>query len=1047
MPEAGYTFLPWCRQGIVAELSMPDTGQPLDPQSAVRVGVTITGAGSGGIDVAVLGPGDVTGIDPRLVVRTEPRPGTTAFESNHLAAIDLDLPDLPWMLTPAAPGGNLLRPWIALVAVEQQEGVRVGVEAGSPLPVLRIESPADARTELPDPADLTLWVHAQLLADATIGAEAVPGELAARPEANVSRLVCPRRLRAGARYFACVVPTFDVGARRGLGGPPPDGAAMQPAWGSTRSVRIPVYFHWEFATGPEGDFETLAARLRPHASSARVGRAPMHVGKAQPSVVELPEGDPEAIVDMDGALRAPAGNDLRLGEIDLRIRSGLLDAVNAASRTMYGSEEALAVGPPLYGGFHANRHAVTGDVPEWLRELNIDPRPRVAAGLGAEIVRRNQEDLMHAAWVQLGDIRKANDTLNAIRLSLEAARKLHACHLVSLPAEGLVALAAPIGRRTLVTTPGGKVTLPAAIHPTSLPDATTSPALRRLASPRRLLLRAVARRNGATFAPAVLRKLARGSDEVDPTRFVADGLVRMSSLGSLRILADPDAPVDLSPLGIAGSLPARRVMQQVDLAGRLSSMRTTRVDVRIRPTASTVGLTGAAQVAAIAGIPDVGGDERADLLRELPAIAATKPRAGGFVVTSQEGEPARIDVLDALSDGTITLRTEPASPNVVVGRVDAQLLSSPGALPPLVEPLPTGPTEPIRVVPPLVSDPAVLARFRDAFAATRTRLRLDATPVVPTIVPFNLGAAAAALRRETNPDRTIPSRAATIVRIAGEDFRKPVSGISVAPSQDRVMAYPTFEVPSYLYLASYDRTRFCPGIDEIPPDSVTLLETNPRFVEAFLVGLNHEMNRELLWRTYPTDQRGTPFQRFWDRMDGQPDTDPIHKYGPGRLGSHLLDAEPKLVLLVRGELLRRYPTASVYAVRATDEGRLSTTPEDTRHPIFEGSFEPDVTFVGFDLADHELDEGNGWLFVIQEQPTEPRFGLDDPPSRSGLAPASWQEAAWSDTGVASGEHLTPAAIDAVGLGPLPHGGAVAAALFQRPVRVAVHGRHLVGGGT
>ena len=31
-----------------------------------------------------------------------------------------------------------------------------------------------------------------------------------------------------------------------------------------------------------------------------------------------------------------------------------------------------------------------------------------------------------------------------------------------------------------------------------------------------------------------------------------------------------------------------------------------------------------------------------------------------------------------------------------------------------------------------------------------------------------------------------------------------------------------------------------------------------------MVGSNHEMGRELLWRGYPTDQRGTYFAQFWD---------------------------------------------------------------------------------------------------------------------------------------------------------------------------------------
>ena len=217
MAGAGYTFLPWCRRGIVAEVDTPDTGQALALRAAVKVGVTITNASSGGVDVTLLGPGDVTGIDPRLVVRIEPRPGTTAFEPNHLAGIDFDLPDLPWLLTPARPTADVLRPWLALVVVEQQAGVTVGLEPGALLPVLRIEGSADAAAELPDPVSTPLWAHGQLLADAAIAPADLPAELEAHPDRNVSRLLCPRRLRAGARCYACVVPTFNAGVVRGLG--------------------------------------------------------------------------------------------------------------------------------------------------------------------------------------------------------------------------------------------------------------------------------------------------------------------------------------------------------------------------------------------------------------------------------------------------------------------------------------------------------------------------------------------------------------------------------------------------------------------------------------------------------------------------------------------------------------------------------------------------------------------------------------------------------------------------------------------------------------
>ena len=49
--------------------------------------------------------------------------------------------------------------------------------------------------------------------------------------------------------------------------------------------------------------------------------------------------------------------------------------------------------------------------------------------------------------------------------------------------------------------------------------------------------------------------------------------------------------------------------------------------------------------------------------------------------------------------------------------------------------------------------------------------------------------------------------------------------------------------------------------------------------------------------------------------------------------------------------------------------------------MFRGSMQPDVTFFGFDLTVDQVvgtgvGDDHGYFIVIQEQPTEPRFGFD-----------------------------------------------------------------------
>ena len=69
------------------------------------------------------------------------------------------------------------------------------------------------------------------------------------------------------------------------------------------------------------------------------------------------------------------------------------------------------------------------------------------------------------------------------------------------------------------------------------------------------------------------------------------------------------------------------------------------------------------------------------------------------------------------------------------------------------------------------------------------------------------------------------------------------------------MAAPELDVPIYEYLARLDPNRFLPGVGEIPEDAITLLETNPRFIESVMVGLNSEMESELCQKLVDFFQR------------------------------------------------------------------------------------------------------------------------------------------------------------------------------------------------
>jgi hypothetical protein len=279
------------------------------------------------------------------------------------------------------------------------------------------------------------------------------------------------------------------------------------------------------------------------------------------------------------------------------------------------------------------------------------------------------------------------------------------------------------------------------------------------------------------------------------------------------------------------------------------------------------------------------------------------------------------------------------------------------------------------------------------------------------------------------------------------------------------MDAPEFPQPMYDALCRLSQDHLLPGLDGVPHDRVLLLQTNARFIESFMVGLSAEMSRELLWRGYPTDQRGTYFRHFWDTSVGEgarPDITAIHTWGTRPLGVDAMAATgDMLVVLIRGEVLRRYPGTVVYAARAVRrDGRLELAPHDPdpgsppveAYPVFRGTLEPDVVFVGFDLAPQDATADPGWFFVVQQQPTEPRFGLDDAPFGEADPEIpelkTWNDLNWahlapSPQQLADLHHVSAGAVQLAPTQTVPgtwgrNAAHMALITRQLPVRVAIH---------
>ncbi len=1034
-PIATYSFLPWLRQGLANQIQ----GDPTNVRATVKIKLDILGTGIDADDtdfverdVSLYGPGDIVGIDSKAIIRTEPRHWITNFEPNYLPFVEFYDEDFPWRYTPAPADGALhrLTPWITLVILEEgaefEEGKNI---LNRPLPFISIKG--DPTKVLPRQDELWAWAHVHVNEGlsgsvATNDMNGVLGNLEnvlnKNPDLAYSRLMNPRDLAEDKTYHAFVVPTYETGRLAGLGLEIPDNLpATAPAWGGApgpEAGSLPYYFRWQFRTGSMGDFEYLVRLLVPRPMDTRVGQRDMDIqnpGAALPNLGVLND-----ILRLGGALRVPYSTMLpadkaefdkydlwatppanpypqvfqqRLAALlNLADDYGQVDAETAntdASQPPAPVDDSddPVITPPIYGRWHAALSRVLKerngtDVPfnqNWVHDLNLDPRYRVAAGFGTRVVQENQENYMDKAWEQAGDVLEANRHLRRGQFALAVGRQWHARYVSAMAEkqpEKLILLAAPVQRRVMAEglTMGYRMDI--------------SPMTRTAAS---VSMRKVLRPNGRTMklsglrgaVPAVKNLLVRmnnGEIAAAPPKVLAPGLATIDQVSAqvqpknvpdwlLHFLKkNPWLPWAILGLGVLILLLLLLFMG-----------------------------VGAAAIGI--GLAIVGG--------------------AFYLFRLMKGWQNKTQIADRLSEkgrSPEAVDDMPKSSNFRLSLPGSGFKASVGGN----------------------TDSVEAANFKTALRGLYTleKAVVNLAPE-PTPLQLNFSAVVNATVQAIEPSKTVPAKVWSqivvpqrILDILLFDF-------------DDIMEYPKIDQPMYEPLRDISSELFLPNIHLIEPNTISLLETNQKFIEAYMVGLNHEMARELLWREFPTDQRGSYFRQFWDirayldphdpkaeqRREQLFDIEEIHKWPKnsdlGKNDPKDATSPPKeeVVLVIRGELLKRYPNAVIYAHRADwhhvgdvpsgaidrSRPRLLLDPlsnvenpprTEVKTPLYSAQVFPDIYFFGFDLTIDEAKgetpdkpDDPGWFFVIKERPGEPRFGLDE---GSNSVFRTWNDLGWGN---------------------------------------------------
>jgi hypothetical protein len=435
------------------------------------------------------------------------------------------------------------------------------------------------------------------------------------------------------------------------------------------------------------------------------------------------------------------------------------------------------------------------------------------------------------------------------------------------------------------------------------------------------------------------------------------------------------------------------------------------------------------------------------IIERLNQVSGT-PRA--LAIVGQLIAPAGTVLLDSVSSATPLSALTPAAVAAAPGWGFSSIpVPIPGSPAPPPKPPPSWKNDPdspewlktgVKTFPAVPEFPPILteyqqmmARFRAAatqvvtYTSQKTALIVDAPekpPLVGTLVDAQAMVVAA-----IDPTVTLVARASAQLVLA----------TTGAPLRPRIGA-PQFPRPMSRALTPQ---QILPGVDKVPNEIAAMLVTNPRFVEAYMVGLNDETRRELAWRQYPVDPTATFFSNFWSDVADIP---PIATWSANNhLGTSADTHDAQVVLLIRGEVLRRYPNAVISAVPAvmgSDNLRHLGTSEI--FPVFRGMIEPDMTFFGFALTEAQATAGLGYYFVLAEHPSEPRFGLE--PAAKGTTIATWNDLAWSQVKVIN-NHVsiaTPPTATAPGATWGADSAQQAYITYRQPVRLALLATALLG---
>ena len=927
-----------------------------------------------------------------------------------------------------------------------------GPHIGLLLPEITITNPQNS---LPDLSQAWAWAHCQVIGRVEQRDE-LQQILASTPYDVISRILAPRRLESDQKYYVFLVPTFEIGRRASIGEGFDDISGIELAWDQNTpdGLTMGIYDSWEFKTGVSGDFETLVTNLRPVILGDNVGIRDLNVNyhgfSGIPSISHP--------ISYSGALLSPAANDIRK-QLDVRtceitntdndeqLTEELREFINELKRFLdidelykwnFVDNNALndqdpIISLPKYGRWQAAKNLVTritseSENPDWINELNIprsiknnfkndppylwfedlnlDPANRATAGLGTTVIQKIQEEIMEAAWDQAGNIKIANNKLKWAQLSRAISSNYYDKIIKKLNQDELISIVSPLFNKLLVQE--NNKTLAKMFRESPIPRAFLEPSFKRITRRRGKTHRKVFNKD-MNIHHSILGKYNKNPSNPNPNPITHEDILSFDN-------SFPESPIKEEDFSRESFItPSFFKILLIKIAKYCYHHKALYLIYLILKLILKI----------LFKYDDVEqySDEKVEEFTNIAIIIEESIPTVNSTVPEREGEILEL--------------------NQIYNKI-------------------------IKVV--------------------------DPKRTIERKVQFEI----------KRPPRLLESE---------KDFLEP-----------NILAYFKIKKPMYKPLSELSQELFLPGVGELDDEIVSILQTNPVFMNSFMSGINSAIASECLWREYPTDLRGTYSRQFWDptiaielerlirlneikRADPRIETltpdieeeihekyrdiDEMHKWNNRKLDISREDASAtRTVLIIKGELFRRYPRTVVYAMRGivhtTDDGQNipviptikdPNSPEgaylypekaidaEVKNPIFSGSIGSDINFFGFEIPPDEVrgnlenlnnDEDAGWFFILQDPPSEARFGADE--NENPIEIDDWNHVCWGHFGLSQSNYIdignamestqlpTTEAnefVSARGVRWNTHAGNHAFITLQLPVRVARHGSEMV----